>query len=519
MANKNVFTSATRQTVPVANARNEHRAPAYALSPEHTLAQYASTGCLNSTFYATAEQQMQTVLELCAQVDHKFITRTALWCRSEGNMKDMPALLCAVLTVRDGALCEQIFSRVIDNGKMLRNFVQILRSGVVGRKSLGSRPRRMVRDWLDAQSDEAVFRASVGNDPSLADVIKMVHPKPANQARKALYAYLIGREHDASQLPQLVQVYEAFRNDQTKTVPNVPFEMLTSFDLKKKEWIEIARNASWQMTRMNLNTFARHGVFEMPGMQKLVMDRLRDPAKIKAARVFPYQLLAAYTMSGEDVPRKVRDALHDALEIATLNVPALDGRVYVLPDVSGSMHSPVTGHRAGSTTAVRCIDVAGLVAACVLRQNPEAKVIPFNDRVVKGVDLCGRDTVLTNANKLASLPSGGTNCSAPLAYLNERHAKGDLLIYVSDNESWVDARAGGRGTATMQEWERFRSRNPSAKLVCIDIQPYSTVQAQERNDILNIGGFSDSVFGVIADFAAGRLGSGHWVERINAVEL
>ena len=51
------------------------------------------------------------------------------------------------------------------------------------------------------------------------------------------------------------------------------------------------------------------------------------------------------------------------------------------PDVSGSMHSPVTGFRKGATTAVRCIDVAALVAAAVLRKNPDAEVIPFEDEV------------------------------------------------------------------------------------------------------------------------------------------
>jgi len=66
----------------------------------------------------------------------------------------------------------------------------------------------------------------------------------------------------------------------------------------------------------------------------------------------------------------------------------------------------------------------------------------------------------------------------------------DLVIFVSDNESWVDA-GRGRGTATMAEWNAFRQRNPKARLVCIDIQPYRTTQAKERDDILNIGGFSD----------------------------
>ena len=50
------------------------------------------------------------------------------------------------------------------------------------------------------------------------------------------------------------------------------------------------------------------------------------------------------------MPREVREALQDAMEIAIANVPAIDGKVYVCPDVSGSMHSPVTGHRKGATT-------------------------------------------------------------------------------------------------------------------------------------------------------------------------
>src|SRR3712207_8227055 len=44
------------------------------------------------------------------------------------------------------------------------------------------------------------------------------------------------------------------------------------------------------------------------------------------------------------------------------------------PDVSGSMKSPVTGYRKGATSTVRCIDVAALVAAAVLRRSGEARV-------------------------------------------------------------------------------------------------------------------------------------------------
>jgi 60 kDa SS-A/Ro ribonucleoprotein len=379
MANKNLFKSLVGKLVPVADAVNEEFEPAYAFTPKHQLAQYVATGCLNATFYASAEEQLAKVLELCEGVEAEFIARTALFCRERSFMKDMPALLCAVLSVKDRALCESIFPRVIDNGKMLRNFVQIMRSGMVGRKSLGTAPKRMIRQWIEARDEAALFNASVGQSPSLADIIKMVHPKPKTAVREALYGYFIGRAHDVDALPEVVRHFEAFKAGDTLELPRVPFQMLTALELSTKEWTEIARRASWQMTRMNLNTFARHGVFGQKGLPELIAERLRDPQLVKKARVFPYQLMIAYTMAvaNADVPQVVCEALQDAMETAIDNVPVIEGKVYVCLDISGSMHTPVTGFRQGSTTAVRCIDVAALCAAAVLRKNPRAEVIPF----------------------------------------------------------------------------------------------------------------------------------------------
>src|SRR5437868_3337208 len=186
MANKNLFKTLAGVLLPKTNARNSERAPAYAFSSKHALAQYAATGCMNATFYASAEDQLKTVLDLVKDVPPEFVAKTALYCRSKGYMKDLPALLVAVLSVRSPGLMAEVFDRVIDDARMLRNFVQIMRSGVVGRKSLGTLPKRLVRSWFERRSDDQVFRASVGNDPSLADVIRMVHPKPSSASRAAL---------------------------------------------------------------------------------------------------------------------------------------------------------------------------------------------------------------------------------------------------------------------------------------------------------------------------------------------
>lgn len=516
MANKTLFASLRDALIPQTNTVNSESAPAYALAPKQALAQYAATGCFGRTFYATADEQLTRVLELCDAVDPHFIAQVAVYSRTQSFMKDMPAMLCAWLSARDARLHEMVFSRVIDNARMLRTYVQILRSGVVGRKSLGTAPKRLVSEWLASRDEDVLFSSSAGQSPSLSDIVKMVHPKPAGPTRQAFYGYMLGRSYDANALPKLVMQFEQFKTGESLDVPDVPFMLLSALPLAKKDWVGIAKNASWQTTRMNLNTFARHGVFEADGLAGLVAARLRDAREIQRARVFPYQPLTAYQNCDAAVPQQVRDALQDAMEMAISNVPAISGRVVVCPDVSGSMQSPVTGHRRGSTTAVRCIDVAGLVAASVLRKNSTATVLPFDYGVVS-LDLNSRDSVMTNAGKLASIGGGGTNCSAPVRFLNTMQEKADLVIFVSDNESWVDA-GRGRGTALMAEWSEFRQRNPKARLVCLDIQPNQTTQATERADILNIGGFSDQVFEVISAFAEGQLEADHWIARIEAVD-
>ncbi|WP_431110570.1 vWA domain-containing protein [Variovorax paradoxus] len=517
MANLQLFQTLRGALLPSANTLNEAGGAAYVLSPKHQLAQLAATGCLNSTFYAQAQDQLDTVLALARDVDPLFVAKTAVYARRSGHMKDMPALLAATLAVRDVALLAKVFGRVVDNGKMLRNFVQMLRSGAVGRKSLGTRPKKLVQQWLLEATEAQLLNAAVGNTPSLADVVKMVHPKPAEAWRAAWFAWLIDRPYALEALPPLTQAFERFKRDRTRPLPDVPFQMLTALELDAQAWAQIAQRGSWQMVRQNLNTFARHGVFELPDLAEAVAAKLRDPQAVAKARVLPYQLMAAYTATGAEVPHVVKDALQDAMELALANVPVFEGCVVVCPDVSGSMSSPVTGHRGSATSAVRCIDVAALMAAAVLRRNADARVLPFETKVVP-LELNPRDSVMTNAAKLAAVGGGGTSCSAPLALLNKEKAQADLVVLVSDNESWAD-RARGRGTATMQEWEAFKRRNPKARLVCIDIQPYATTQAQERGDVLNIGGFSDEVFKLLAVYAAGGLGAEHWVGVIEETSI
>jgi 60 kDa SS-A/Ro ribonucleoprotein len=230
--------------------------------------------------------------------------------------------------------------------------------------------------------------------------------------------------------------------------------------------------------------------------------------------------------AGDEVPQKIKTALHKAAEIACGNVPELPGPVVIGLDVSGSMGAAVTGNRGrGATSTMRCVDVAALFAAAILRRNPESVVIPF-DTAAYEAKVDPSDSVLSLADRLAQYGGGGTDCSLPLRAANTKYRTRPFAgaVLVSDQESWVGTGRQG-STAVMTEWQTF-VRNQvrlhgkgfaGPKLVCIDLQPYTTTQAPDRSDILNVGGFSDAVFSVVAAFLADD--AGRFVAEVEAIEL
>jgi 60 kDa SS-A/Ro ribonucleoprotein len=494
MANQSLFASSRPQlTVNLAGGK------AYALSAKEALAQYAVCGTLHDTYYADARQHLDKLKELCDAVDAGFIAKTAVYARQSGYMKDIPAYLMADLTARrEQEWLERAFPRVINDGRMLRTYVQMVRSGTTGRKSFGTAPRRLIRDWFMSRDHDRILRNSVGSNPTMADVIKMAHVKPDTKEKEALFNWLIKGVSEG--LPPLLQQLEDFNAGRTLSPPELPFQYLMAKATTQLQWASIAATTSWQTLRMNLNTFLRHGVFTNPPIVEDIARRLSNREEIEKAKVFPYQLMTAYQNIDPAMPRPIVDALHDAMELATMNVPQLPSTAIAV-DVSGSMQDPITGHTR-KTSKTKCVDVAALIAVVLTRRAKESVVMPFDTRVYDA-RVEPRDTIMTSAKILAQFGGGGTNCSLPMAVINHSPISPDLVVYVSDCESWVDRDQLGM-SGLQSQWRLYQLRNPNAKLVLIDLTPNATSQIPTQRNVLRIGGFSDDVFNLIRDFVAGE---------------
>ncbi|MGL4550998.1 MAG: vWA domain-containing protein, partial [Gemmataceae bacterium] len=394
--------------------------------------------------------------------------------------------------------------------------------GRFGRKGLSSALQKAVQLWLNGAGVGTLLAASVGNDPSLRDVLRLARPTPVSEERRALFGWLTGKPHDAALLPEQVRALIAFRAAdeagqlEILAAHRFRWDLIADAVRSPAVWKAVARQMAAQALRMNLNTLLRHGVFSDPALVDEVAQRLGDADEVRRSGQMPYQYLAAFLNAESILPASIRDGLERAAEAACDAVPAFAGPVLVGVDVSGSMGSSVTGvHGRKTASKVRCVDVAALFAAAVVRRTPGSVVVPF-DTQAHAANVTPGEGILALARRLAAYGGGGTDCSTPLRYANRelRSRRFAACVVVSDNMSW--AGVASSGTPMMEQWRTFRARSAGAKLVCIDVQPNASTQAPDGDDVLNVGGFSDAVFDVVASWLGG---GASFVAEVEATEV
>lgn len=546
--NQNLFAAPSVRT-PASDRSNHESAPAYLHTSEHALIQLAFTGTFNSTFYVKGKDQLENAKKLSMDVSPRRLAQIAIAGRQHGYMKDAPAFLLCLLSQRDTTLFAKAFPKVITNAKMLRTYTQMALSGQAGKLiNLASGVhRRMYQQFFDDLSAEAIFNGDVGDKPSLVNVIRLAHVRPNTKEKEAVFQYIFNREfkwtHTKGKslgstyddLPQIVQDFDAYKNGREfgeYKVPKVDYRLIEGLLKFNYEWAEVMMNSSFYMVFKNLATAVRQGVLNVPGMEDILIEKLTNREDILRSKVFPYQIFQAYlkNKANGNLPHRLNEALQDALDISLENVPPL-GKVYIACDVSQSMSDPYTGDqdegRIGPTygytvsSKTRRVDVAALIASAMLRTNRDATVVPFNGQCIP-LHLNSRDSVVTNAEKLSALCRGGTNCSHPLIQAKQKGLEFDTFVLISDNESWLDTKNRWNPNNSVQlhaAWQDTKKRLPNARMINIDLTPNTTTQVKERPDVLQVAGFSDSCFNVMAAFRRGGNSKDFWASELDKIEL
>jgi len=466
---------------------------------------FLRTGTLSGTFYVRKEKLAAEILQTLVAMgveDAEALAKESVSAREDGYMRTMPIVATAVLSgLPDKELFYRTARRVLRTPKDAAQFVEVCLSGAIpGRKSFGGCAVKPVREFLENLSEYHALKGSQTQAVSLCDLVRLTHPRPDGEARSELLGWVSGHIEgknvrsnsrvaafeELKRATEVARLVELIRNG------GLPFEAVTAAVNRpdREVWVELLRVAPIFNLLRNLATFTRHGVFEESENVELAVAKLTRSEAIRQAGIFPHQVYAAWKVYSELPEHDLRivAALSDALDGSVANLPLFPGRVLIAPDVSGSMHMEVSQ---GSATSAS--EVAGVLAAGLLRQCPNARVLPFGTCVVP-VSLNPRDSVLANAWAIGQLNGGGTSLCAPIEMLLREHDRVDLFVGLTDNEEWV-----GRGF--LKAWCEYKAKvAPAAKAVLVTIVPNAFRPVPESEpDVHFVHGWSDVVLRHIAE--------------------
>ncbi|WP_212841911.1 TROVE domain-containing protein [Catellatospora sp. IY07-71] len=190
-------------------------------------------------------------------------------------------------------------------------------------------------------------------------------------------------------------------------------------------WTSMIPNMGYFALLRNLRNFDEAGVGD--DTAAVVAARLSDPAEVARARVLPMRFLSAYRAAPS--PRWA-EPLASALQHALVNVPALDGRVLILIDTSGSMSMPFS--KDGS---LRFWDAAAVFGLAVAARAAEPTVVSFSTGSRAFPEVAG-ESLLAGLDRFKAgyFLAQGTETRAAV----QRHYDGhDRVVILTDEQaSW-----------------------------------------------------------------------------------
>ncbi len=489
------------------DAVNHHGVPTHARSTRQQARNFLRCGTLSGTFYVSqkdmAAQQLLTLRRL-ADEDPAALAEEAIAAREDGFMRTMPCLALAVLSGVTGKKAFQDAApRVIRIPTDATQFSELCLSGAVpGRKaskSLGGCAVDPVRSFLEGVSEYHAIKYAA----QLRPLVHMTHPRPATPEMRERLGWLSGQvEGKRVKLNKRIAAFEALKRTtdeagiiQLIRTGGLPYECVVGAvsNPSPAVWAELLHVAPTMNLLKSLVTLTRHGVFQDRDNVRVAAEKLSREGALGQSKIFPHQVYTAWrTYSAlPEADQTLIAALSDMLDGSVSSIPVFQGRTCIAPDVSGSMRTVRLSPNSETTPA----DIAGVFTAGIMRRCKDSIVLPF-DTDIRSLALNPRDSVLSNARRIAMAGGGGTCLSAPVTRLLQTRDRVDTFIGITDNEEWVKHRF-------IDVWRQYRATvAPQATAILITPVPnqHSAVPESEPG-VHFVHGWSDSVFRFAADAA------------------
>lgn len=382
----------TNKTSKANSLRTYEGAPAVAEKGIHALRRAVSSCLLfEDEFYEDGKKISQRIQEIAKTLPVSDVASLAIEVRTEMNLRHVSLwLVLSVLERRMGAsfdtasLVEKVCQRADEPAELLAMYWKD------GRKPLPSALKRgLARAVLkfDAyQLDKWDRKTGV----KLKDVVRLSHPKAANDDKSEILGKLLKGELDSADT----------------------WEVGLSSGKNKREVFErllCEGKLGYLALLRNLRNMSESGV-----PSALVKEAIL--ARKGAKNVLPFRYVAAARAAPMFEP-----ALDKALLASIAESPRLEGETLVLVDVSGSMDDKL------SKSDITRMDAAATLASMI---NGDVRVFTFSEKVVEvpaRLGMAGIDAIKKSQSHM------GTRLGSAVREMNA--IKHDRLIVITDEQS------------------------------------------------------------------------------------
>lgn len=402
------------------------------------------------TFYedaSTRDDRFEALVHAVTKEDADWVRRLIPWLRNEAQMRSVSLVAGAEYVKAGGENGRQVVGSAIQRadepGELLAYWFQRH-----GRRV----PQPIKRGVADAVVRLYTERSALKYDGQgkawrFADVVDLVHPKPAHDGQAQLFKYLLDARHDhGSELPpvmaqakavaQRLDAGEEVSADDIKAA-GVTWERQSSkTKMDAAAWERQIPSMGYMAQLRNLRNFDSAGISEET--VRAVTSKLTDPVEVARSRQFPMRFLSA-----AKAVQSVRwlPALETTLNLSLANVPELSGRTLVLIDVSGSMFAPAAGER----SELQRWEAAAVFGLAMGMRAEKADVYAYSNDA-KRLDVSPGASVLRLMEQVREFGGAGTATWQTLRKTFDGH---DRVIILTDEQASYGSSDPGPGVVPL----------------------------------------------------------------------
>lgn len=243
----------------------------------------------------------------------------------------------------------------------------------------------------------------------------------------------------------------------------------------------------------NLRGFDEAGVSKAHA--KKVAEIIADPERVKSSRQLPYRYLSAYKAAPS---LRWGQALEEALDLSTANVPKLRGRTLVLVDTSASMQTPLSDR-----SKVHYVEAAALFGVALARNAAKVDLYGFATGTFRH-ELAYGGSVLRQTKQLVDRVGEAGHGTDIAGAVRATYAGHDRVVILTDMQT-----IGHRyhyGATSVGD-----SVPANVPLYAWNLAGYeASMMPTGSGNRHEFGGFSDSAFSIMQTLEAGRDGRWPW---------